>query len=820
MKLRQKLLLFTGGLVTLVVLALTGAAALQLERFTSEAKKPAEDLQNDSLHQAAAAAHKAMEAVAEAVAKKVSGGLSTFEHTAQQSGGLNFSGAAVPWKAVNQFTKESVEVSLPGAQLGGLPMPPVRDFTEASPLVDGLTKRTGGTYTVFQRMNSEGDMLRVATSVKTKEGKRGVGTYIPASMPDGKPNPVVAAVMKGETFSGPAFVVDSWVHAEYRPLKDSSGQVIGMIYAGERQQSSQAIAHYFSGGAVGDHGRIFAIKGKGSDKGQFLVPPKGYEQGASGLELLDGEGQPYLSAIADKTVASRHEEALNFSAEVPWNDARAKVIGASTYLPEWDWVIVAEVPEAELKAFSSRLDSGSRGTLAILLTVGGVFLLLSGFGAYFLATSFSRPIEDLSALASGFAKGEPIVVPGHNRQDEIGGLLDSFRDMAEYQNHLTEAVKSYSEGDLTHQAEAKGDADVLGAAFVTMSQSLAQLVSGLKERIRETSEVGTGLSAAAEQSAQAVAEVTSSMKDVASATTESAQTASQIAAGSENLSLQIGQAKESLDRLGAAIQGVTTSGKTQQEAAHGAAETAKEGGIAVLTTLGTLDALKSQAHSTATAVRELGAKQGQIRAIVQTIDEIAGQTNLLALNAAIEAARAGDHGRGFAVVAEEVRKLAERSSEAAKQIEELIQGVSLAVNQAVSSMEESTRMVDEGALAGAKARESLESIQQAVSAVQEAVSASTGRMALMNEAASSMEGILDSIASISEENLAGAEELNAGSEELAAAAADVSSSLDQQAQTVEIVRELALDLQKTSAQLASAAAQFKIEEGTGSRLAA
>ena len=90
----------------------------------------------------------------------------------------------------------------------------------------------------------------------------------------------------------------------------------------------------------------------------------------------------------------------------------------------------------------------------------------------------------------------------------------------------------------------------------------------------------------------------------------------------------------------------------------------------------------------------------------------------------------------------------------------------------------------------------------------------------MNEAASSMEGILDSIASISEENLAGAEELNAGSEELAAAAADVSSSLDQQAQTVEIVRELALDLQKTSAQLASAAAQFKIEEGTGSRLAA
>lgn len=820
MKLRQKLLVFTGGLVSLVVLALTGTAALELARFTLEAKEPAEDLQTDSLNESAMSARRAMEAVAEAVARKVSGGLSTLEHTISQSGGLTFSGPAASWRAVNQFTKESADLSLPGAMLGSQPLPQVTDFSAPVPLVDGLTKRMGGTYTVFQRMNEEGDMLRVATSVRTKEGKRGVGTYIPAKMTDGKPNPVVAAILKGETYRGPAFVVDSWVHAEYRPLKDSQGQLIGMIYAGEKQQSSQAIAQYFSGGAVGDHGRIFAIKGKGADKGQFLVPPQGYEQGTSALGLLDAEGAPYLGGVADQTVAQDDESTHSFTASVPWNGGMVKAIGRSIYLPEWDWVIVAEVPEAELRAFSSLLDSGQRRTLLVLGGVGAASLLLSGLASYLLAKSFSKPIEELSSLADAFAKGEPVTVPNHSRQDEIGSLMSSFSSMAEYQAHLTDAARSYSVGDLTHRAEAKGEGDVLGSAFVNMSQNLAGLVSGLKDRIRETAEVGAGLSAAAEQSSQSVAEVTASMKDVASASAESAQTASQIAMGSENLSLQIGHAKESLDKLGEAIQAVTESGRNQQAAAIEAAETAKEGGRAVYSTLGTLDSLKGQAYSSAKSVRDLGAKQGEIRAIVQTIDEIAGQTNLLALNAAIEAARAGEHGRGFAVVAEEVRKLAERSSEAAKQIEDLIQGVSSAVNQAVSSMEESTRMVDEGAVAGAKARESLESIQQAVTAVQEAVTASTGRMTLMHEAASSLEAILDSIASISEENLAGAEELNAGAEELAAAATDVSSSLDQQAQTVDIVRELALDLHKTSDQLAAAAAQFKIEESAQGRKAA
>ena len=108
------------------------------------------------------------------------------------------------------------------------------------PIVDEVTRLVGETATVFQRMNENGDMLRVATTVETLEGKRAIGTYIPAINPDGVENPVISTILKGETYHGRAYVVNAWYLTAYAPLTGWDGNLVGMIYVGVKQKTVEA----------------------------------------------------------------------------------------------------------------------------------------------------------------------------------------------------------------------------------------------------------------------------------------------------------------------------------------------------------------------------------------------------------------------------------------------------------------------------------------------------------------------------------------------------------------------------------------------------
>lgn len=227
-------------------------------------------------------------------------------------------------------------------------------------------------------------------------------------------------------------------------------------------------------------------------------------------------------------------------------------------------------------------------------------------------------------------------------------------------------------------------------------------------------------------------------------------------------------------------------------------------------------------------VDQLGAYGEQIGDIVKAIDEIAAQTNLLALNAAIEAARAGEQGRGFAVVAENVRELAERSSESTKEIADLIAKVRAGTEEAVAAMGMGVQDVEHGREITAQAGAALASI---ISSVQESAIQMQTIAADVQDLAGGATRIVtaaETIASLANESAAGAQEMVAGtskvtdaimqvsatSEETSASAEEVSASTEELSAQSEELAATANQMKDLADQLAKATARFRLASDT------
>ena len=141
---------------------------------------------------------------------KINNNLKVAEDLLRQRKTIGLGQESIIWEAVNQFDEKKQSLVLPQFLVGGTWIGKNLEPSSPTPIVDDVKRLIGGTCTIFQRMNEAGDMLRVATNVMTLTQKRAIGTFIPAVNTDGTPNAVVAAVMKGESYRGLAYVVNAW----------------------------------------------------------------------------------------------------------------------------------------------------------------------------------------------------------------------------------------------------------------------------------------------------------------------------------------------------------------------------------------------------------------------------------------------------------------------------------------------------------------------------------------------------------------------------------------------------------------------------------
>lgn len=476
-----------------------------------------------------------------------------------------------------------------------------------------------------------------------------------------------------------------------------------------------------------------------------------------------------------------------------------------TTSPLSKWRTILRVPERDLYAGLAAIRNQAIGFS--LLTV----VLMVGLLGFILQRSL-RSLSPLAQAADRLAQGDTTVEISVSSQDEIGRVASAFQKIAEAQRARAEVALHLADGDLTQVIEPLGPKDQLGQAFAEMVTTWSDVVSRLR-RLSQNLGVGTtDLSNIATHAQQAAQQVRESAELVSSATSQAATSSQEIAGGSEQLAHSATSASGAMETVQQALVGVRSASESQQQQAVAATETMDDAEKRISATGASMIHIESATREVVDAVQRLGERQTEISAIVGTIGSIAEQTNLLALNAAIEAARAGEQGRGFAVVAEEVRKLAERSSQATQEIGTLIEQVREDVDTAVSTISRSSAAVGEGAVQTKEAQQAFISLRDAIQSVREQAVGNLARVREMEAQADRLRDAVENVAAVSEETAAGAQELTATSDEIANQTSQVASAISEQSSLLEQVSDNA-DAQRTLAgELVELVSIFRIAE--------
>lgn len=473
---------------------------------------------------------------------------------------------------------------------------------------------------------------------------------------------------------------------------------------------------------------------------------------------------------------------------------------------------------------SESITGDSLSSLAAWFLLGSqIAIVLSAILAMWVARFITNPLVDMVEVTNKIARegdlSKRMIV---RYPDEVGMMADSFNELIGSLDTMANTAQEIAQGNLIVQVEPKSEQDDLGNAFSRMVASLREIVTSVSDNAVELTKSAAELSDASQQARSATDQITSAMQDMTVSAQEQAGSISRtslsvdqmagaidgVAKGAQDQSISVEKASSVTDQINKAIQQVAENANSVANGSASAAEAAKNGAQTVEDTLGGMQKIKEKVGAASDRVQEMGQRSHEIGAIVETIEEIASQTNLLALNAAIEAARAGEHGKGFAVVADEVRKLAERSTLATKEIANLITGIQNTVVDVVKAMEEGTLEVENGVTSANLAGKALIHIQDATEEVNQQAALASQAAARIEQASQELVVAVESVSAVVEENTAATEEMAATSNEVATSIAEISATSEKSSARVEQVSAATEEMSAQISEVTEAAASL------------
>jgi methyl-accepting chemotaxis protein len=536
-------------------------------------------------------------------------------------------------------------------------------------------------------------------------------------------------------------------------------------------------------------------------------------------------GQPFEKLHPDSWKADLAD--IQAGKEIIRNNGQVVSVLTPLSIGSTPWALNLDVPVEVI-------NQGVKGVILPMVLTGFVLTLLALASMLVISDrQIARPIVQLSRAAQVLASGDLDVSIPAGGSNELGQIANAFQALVAYMQGLSQAAGRIASGDLSAEFQVQSERDLLGNAFNGMSLNLRELVSNLIGHIDGLETSSAQLAAAAGQVEEVTAQIALTIQQVAQGIGQQNaainmtvntvdhmdQTISGVSGGAREQSAAVEKASAISAEIASSIQHVAEDARTSTQGSVQAAETARRGAQTVEQFIQGMQSIQTKVGESAEKVQEMGHRSEQIGVIVETIQDIASQTNLLALNAAIEAARAGEQGKGFAVVADEVRKLAERSANATKEIGALVRDIQKTVAEAVAAMQAGAQEVEIGAGQAVQSREALKSINLAVESVRQQVEGILSVTQRLNQSSlelgtdvqrvlvvtqqngtaaaqlTSQSGevtqAMETIASVSEENSAAVEEVSASTEEMSAQATQVTASAQSMAVMAQDLKRLA-----------------------------